>query len=998
MDRVGMQAPGGWNHDRRETDRARSPLGLAVAARRHGSGGCALWPAIGRRAARTTPPSRPSPTRAATSTSPASSAAPPSSAARRYSAQGLSDLFVAKYSPDGALVYVRTAGGPSVDRGHGARGRRGAERLPHRLLHDLGGVPEPAVERRRVGRISRSPATRDTPDRHEWFIARLQPNGDWSWARQIGGPGQDEGYGIAIAPGVEDPNNPIADGVIAVGRTSCPHLYEGDGDISPIGAGVTCGKSSGVAVRLDTAGNWVWAPRGRAGQRQRMADRRRGRRQRPGLRLGPLPGGDEHRHRVRRPPCRSPASPPAGRSSSGRSATSRAPATCWDSGVLEYTQRRGELVRHPLRRGRQRSVDLGRQSGALHRQRLQRHHRAAAAIRWADARPGAIRTAAISRRPSISPTSPARACASAGASAPTPASAHTGWKVDDVQIRRRLLERPVLGRHRVGPRQVVGLVADAVVDPVGDLHRRPARGRELVVPARSAAGLRPPAADARTRWRCRRASPRTSSPRSAAPRSTRRSGSGRRRWARGSRSAGSPSTTPASSSSPAPRRTPRRPSAASRSPPTAPSSPACRTTAAASPGTGCAARPAARARRWRSPPTATPICSASTRRTRTTFDPVQTLPEDDASTTGPVDPADRSGGARDLFVARIAAAGSKWRWVQTAHPAGGTETAAGGRRGHQQPALRRRRLQRHHDLRLEAILDPGRQRRLHRQSRARATGEWFEVDFQHWTVGTEVVPPPGAACLTDPVGGDARHRRRRRRSRRCQTTSTGVRRAPTPPAGQSRASLRRAAGRRGDQVEGDLHAHRPGADRPDRARATGRATPTPASSSTAATRRRRCRSSRPAPASSRTSPALRSTSSRPAATSPSRARSRSRSPSAAPTPPSPSAASSSRASRPPCRATASCSTPAPRRRATSDPPADHPDRPDAALRHRHLDRRGAGLHRRRAPARSARRSSSRRTRSTAARTASSSSTAPTSTATAPTAPTTAPPGSDRSCR
>lgn len=34
----------------------------------------------------------------------------------QYSAQGLSDLFVAKYSPDGALIFVRTAGGPSVDR------------------------------------------------------------------------------------------------------------------------------------------------------------------------------------------------------------------------------------------------------------------------------------------------------------------------------------------------------------------------------------------------------------------------------------------------------------------------------------------------------------------------------------------------------------------------------------------------------------------------------------------------------------------------------------------------------------------------------------------------------------------------------------------------------------------------------------------------------------------------------------------------------------------
>src|SRR5690349_597478 len=33
-----------------------------------------------------------------------------------YNAEGLSDMFVAKYSPSGALVYVRTAGGPSVDR------------------------------------------------------------------------------------------------------------------------------------------------------------------------------------------------------------------------------------------------------------------------------------------------------------------------------------------------------------------------------------------------------------------------------------------------------------------------------------------------------------------------------------------------------------------------------------------------------------------------------------------------------------------------------------------------------------------------------------------------------------------------------------------------------------------------------------------------------------------------------------------------------------------
>lgn len=49
-------------------------------------------------------------------------------------------------------------------------------------------------------------------------------------------------------------------------------------------------------------------------------------------------------------------------------------------------------------------------------------------------RPGAIRTAATSRRPSISPTSPARACVSAGASVFYTSVGNTGWKIDDVQI------------------------------------------------------------------------------------------------------------------------------------------------------------------------------------------------------------------------------------------------------------------------------------------------------------------------------------------------------------------------------------------------------------------------------------------------------------------------------------------------------------------------------------------------------------------------------------
>ena len=136
-----------------------------------------------------------------------------------YSAEGLSDIFVAKYSPDGALIYVRTAGGPSVDRATALAVDAAQNVYLTGYFTTSATFKQPAVERRRARSTSRTPDNSDTPDRHEWFIARLQANGDWAWARQIGGPGQDEGYGIAIAPGVEDPNNPIADGVIAVGRS-----------------------------------------------------------------------------------------------------------------------------------------------------------------------------------------------------------------------------------------------------------------------------------------------------------------------------------------------------------------------------------------------------------------------------------------------------------------------------------------------------------------------------------------------------------------------------------------------------------------------------------------------------------------------------------------------------------------------------------------------------------------------------------------------------------
>ncbi|MGE0639851.1 MAG: hypothetical protein AB7P46_06180 [Thermoanaerobaculia bacterium] len=174
------------------------------------------------------------------------------------SAEGLSDAFIAKYTPDGALVYARSAGGPSVDRITAMAVDESQN------VYVTGYFAVEATFRNLPSSGASSvvlpnPSNNIDPDRREWFIARLNANGDWAWARQIGGSGQDEGFGIAIAPGVEDPNDPIADGVIAVGRVTCPRFFEDDGTVWAPGDSLSCGKPTGVAVRVDTAGNWVWA-------------------------------------------------------------------------------------------------------------------------------------------------------------------------------------------------------------------------------------------------------------------------------------------------------------------------------------------------------------------------------------------------------------------------------------------------------------------------------------------------------------------------------------------------------------------------------------------------------------------------------------------------------------------------------------------------------------------------------------------------------------------
>lgn len=664
-----------------------------------------------------------------------------------YSAQGLSDIFIAKYSPDGALVYVRTAGGPSVDRAT-ALAVDAAQNV-YLTGYFTTSAAFPNLPSSGVATVN-LPHTNNTvtPDRHEWFIARLQSNGDWSWARQIGGAGQDEGYGVAIAPGVEDPNNPIADGVIAVGRVSCPRLYKGDGSLSPIGSTVSCGRASGLAVRLDTAGNWVWALE--AGQYSAsewltsVAVDANG--------LVYVAGLYQDATSIATGPPT--ALPFTGTAAGGtlnfwQKRDFESSGTCWDSGVLEYTSdaqnwydilsgqgdndpstSAGNPARftangyngisqfnsnplggrqtwcYPNGGYQQTSVNLADFSGQSVRFRWRFGSDTSVGntgwkiddVQILDGASNVLFSDDIESGPGKwSVSSPTPSSTPWATSTGDPHAGTTSWFLPDP---------PTVSDHRLQMLNAVSL-------PDGKPSYFIAKigGTEVNTPfwqwatpmgsKVSVGGIAIGSSGKLFVAGTSENAPNTfggqtlSTNGAFLARLQDNGGTFTWDWVRG-----------------------------------------------ATGGQGKAVAVAA---------DGDAFLFGQYSSLTTTFDPVQSLPADDASTTGPVTlPA--FGGARDLFVARIAAAGSKWRWVQTAHPAGGTETASGVAAGTNSQLYVVGDYSDTTTFGTVAIPTQGGSDAFVANLNA-VTGEWFEVDFQHWTVGTEVIPPVGAACLTDPVAG-----------------------------------------------------------------------------------------------------------------------------------------------------------------------------------------------------------------------------------------------------
>jgi len=141
---------------------------------------------------------------------------------------GYDDIFVAKIDSDGNWLWAKQAGGTSEEWGHG-------------IAVDANGnsyVTGFYQESATFGTI-----TLTSSEGNDIFVAKLDSNGNWLWAKQAGGTSYDEGVSIAV-----DANgNSYVTGVFWGSATFGATTLTGSGNFDVF------------VAKLDSNGNWLWA-------------------------------------------------------------------------------------------------------------------------------------------------------------------------------------------------------------------------------------------------------------------------------------------------------------------------------------------------------------------------------------------------------------------------------------------------------------------------------------------------------------------------------------------------------------------------------------------------------------------------------------------------------------------------------------------------------------------------------------------------------------------
>ncbi|MBN2473963.1 MAG: VCBS repeat-containing protein, partial [Pirellulales bacterium] len=160
----------------------------------------------------------------------------PGPATMNLISSGQDDVFVAKYSPAGALLWVRAMGGLGSDV---ATGVVVDDQLDVYLTGSFSGVVDfnPGLDRVELAAEGGTDA----------FVVKLDRRGEFVWARSLGGPGSD----AAMAIGVDDSGS-----IYTAGR------FSDTADFDPGPATVrrtSAGDWDAFVCRLDPGGDFVWA-------------------------------------------------------------------------------------------------------------------------------------------------------------------------------------------------------------------------------------------------------------------------------------------------------------------------------------------------------------------------------------------------------------------------------------------------------------------------------------------------------------------------------------------------------------------------------------------------------------------------------------------------------------------------------------------------------------------------------------------------------------------
>jgi hypothetical protein len=141
---------------------------------------------------------------------------------------GYDDIFVAKLDPNGDWLWAKQAGGSGHDEGYAvvvdANGNS----------YISGGFSDAAMF---------GTTTLTSNGSNDIFVAKLDPNGNWLWAKRAGGTSYDESYAIAV----DAAGNSYLSGLFSASATFGTYSLTSDGDYDIF------------VAKLDPNGNWLWA-------------------------------------------------------------------------------------------------------------------------------------------------------------------------------------------------------------------------------------------------------------------------------------------------------------------------------------------------------------------------------------------------------------------------------------------------------------------------------------------------------------------------------------------------------------------------------------------------------------------------------------------------------------------------------------------------------------------------------------------------------------------